>query len=232
MALPPRPPETANDLEIANMKHQRHHSPTRPCPARVAILTLLLAGTLTACGAGSVTVGGTFPTPNVEPIPLRLAVYYDDAMRNHTYTEYSESGREELRVASGQSHIRLFNTVLPAMFTQVVQVSSIEQAASMGVDAVFMPAIDVFELGLPQKTHLDMFEVRITYNMRLLTPQGGQIADWQHGSAAYGRVPAENFRSTQSSIEQATIAALRDLASTFSLEFAQQPDVRDWLNSL
>ena len=212
------------------MKQATQHRTLTARPARLLLLPLL-AGSLAACGAGSVMVGGSFPTPNVEPIPLRLAVYYDDALREHIYTEYSESGREELRVASGQSHVRLFNTVLPAMFTQVVQVGSIEEAAGLDVDAVFVPAIDVFELGLPQKTHLDMFEVRITYNMRLLTPQGGQIADWQHGSAAYGRAPAENFRSTQNSVEQATIAALRDLASTFSLDFSRQPDVQDWLNS-
>ncbi|MEC9223913.1 MAG: hypothetical protein VYE56_08480, partial [Pseudomonadota bacterium] len=99
-----------------------------------------------------------------------------------------------------------------------------------GVDAVFAPAIEEFQLALPAKTKLDVYEVWIKYNMRLLTAEGDYIADWILTS--YGKTPTETFRSVADGINEAAVVALRDLASSFSLSFGQVPEVRDWLSSL
>ena len=64
--------------------------------------------------------------------------------------------------------------------------------------------------------------------MRLLSAEGDYIADWVLTS--YGKTPTESFRSVEAAINDAAIVALRDLASSFSLSFAQVPEVRDWLN--
>ena len=191
---------------------------------------LFVAGLLNACGASSVIIEGNFPTPNINKMPLSVAVYYDDALREFAYMEYTETGREEINIESGLSHIQLFDAVLPAMFDQVVNVSSLEDAVSQNVDAVFAPAIEEFQLALPAKTKLDVYEVWIKYNMRLLTSEGDYIADWVLTS--YGKTPTETFRSVENGINEATVVALRDLASSFSLSFAQVPEVRDWLSSL
>ena len=198
--------------------------------ARTPLPALLLAGLLSACGVSNVVVEGSFPTPNVTPLPLRIGVLYEDALREHAYIEYSESGNEEYNVATGATHIRLFDTVLPAMFAEVVEVKSLEEAAGQGVDAVFIPVIDEFQLALPGKTKLDVYEVWIKYNMRLLTPEGGSIADWV--TTSYGKTQTEALRSGDYAINAATVVALRDLASSFSLRFAFVPEVRDWLNSM
>lgn len=190
----------------------------------LACLVLLLSG----CGVNNVVIEGSFPTPNVAQLPLTVAVYYDDALRDFSYIEYSETGQEEYNIASGISHIELFNAILPAMFSDVVVVNSLEEAQSRGVDAIFAPAIEEFQLALPAKTKLDVFEVWIKYNMRLLSADGEYIADWVLTS--YGKTPTETFRSVEASINDAAIVALRDLASSFSLSFAQVPEVRDWLN--
>ena len=163
-------------------------------------------------------------------MPLSVAVYYDDSLREFAYMEYSETGREEINIESGLSHIQLFNAVLPAMFDQVVNVNSLEDAVSQNVDAVFAPAIEEFQLALPAKTKLDVYEVWIKYNMRLLTSEGDYIADWVLTS--YGKTPTETFRSVEDGINEAAVVALRDLASSFSLSFAQIPEVRDWLSNL
>jgi len=183
---------------------------------------------VTGCGVSNVVIEGDFPTPNVSPLPLTVAVYYDDALRDFAYIEYSETGQEEYNIASGVSHISLFNAVLPAMFSNVVVVNSLEEAESRGVDAVFAPAIEEFQLALPAKTKLDVFEVWVKYNMRLLSAEGEYIADWVLTS--YGKTPTETFRSVEAAINEAAVIALRDLASSFSLSFAQVPEVRDWLN--
>lgn len=194
--------------------------------------TLLLLGSMllvTACGVNNVSVEGSYPRPNVTKLPLSIGVYYDDELRNHTYVEYSDLGREEYRVSSGETHIELFNSILPSMFERVVQLDSPEAAASVGVDAVFSPSIEEFQLALPQKTQLDAYEVWLKYNMRLFAPDGDYIADWV--LTAYGKTAKETLRSTETGINNATVSALRDLASNFTLSFTSVPDVRDWLGS-
>ena len=194
------------------------------------MVVLLVALALSGCGVSNVVIEGSFPTPNINKIPVTVAVYYDDALRGFSYLEYSETGQEEFNIESGQSHMELFNAVLPAMFDRVIVVDNLEDARAEGVDAVFAPAIEEFQLALPAKTKLDVYEVWIKYNMRLLTAEGDYIADWILTS--YGKTPTETFRSAADGINEAAVVALRDLASSFSLSFGQVPEVRDWLSSL
>ena len=195
-----------------------------------AALMLVAALYLTACGVNNVVIEGSFPTPNINKLPLSVAVYYDPALIEFAYIEYSETGNEEYNIASGQSHIELFSAVLPAMFDGVIEVDSIEDAKTLGVDAVFAPNIEEFQLALPSKTKLDVYEIWIKYNMRLMTPDGDYIADWVLTS--YGKTPTRSMRTTETAINEAAIVALRDLASSFSLSFTQVPEVKEWLNTL
>ena len=190
----------------------------------------LVALALSGCGVSNVVIEGSFPTPNINKIPVAVAVYYDDALREFSYIEYSETGREEFNIESGQSHMELFNAVLPAMFDRVIFVDNLEDARAEGVDAVFAPTIEEFQLALPAKTKLDVYEVWIKYNMRLITAEGDYNADWIVTS--YGKTPTETLRSAADGINEAAVVALRDLASSFSLSFGQVPEVRDWLSSL
>jgi hypothetical protein len=193
---------------------------------RLALMMLVIA----SCGVSNVVIDGSFPTPNIAKLPVSVAVIYDDALREFSFMEYTETGEEEFNIESGGSHIQLFNAVLPAMFDEVVFVDTIEEVQATGADAIFAPAIEEFQLALPAKTKLDVYEVWIKYNMRLLTAEGDYIADWVLTS--YGKTPAETFRSTEAAINDAAIVALRDLASSFSLGFGQVPEVRTWLSNL
>ena len=190
---------------------------------------LCVALLLSACGANSVVVEGSYPSPNIRPIPLTLGVFFDDELKDFSYIEYTETGKEEYVVASGQTHVQLFNSVLPSMFANVVVLDSLEAAAGAQVDAVFTPSIEEFQLALPQKTRLDAYEVWVKYNMRLLGPDGAYIADWVVTS--YGKTPTESLRSVESGINDATVGALRDLASNFTLTFRSVPEVSDWLET-
>jgi hypothetical protein len=184
---------------------------------------------LSSCGVSNVVIDGRFPTPNIDKMPIAIAVYYDDALKDFSYLEYSETGLEEFNIESGRSHVQLFNAVLPAMFSRVVFVESMEEVPALGVDAIFAPSIEEFQLALPSKTKLDVFEVWIKYNMRLLTSEGDYIADWVLTS--YGKTQTETFRSVEAAINDAAVVALRDLASSFALSFDQVPELQDWLNN-
>ena len=159
-----------------------------------------------------------------------MAIFYDDALREFSYMEYSETGREEINIESGESHIRLFNAVLPAMFEEVFEIGGMDDPIVQEVDAVFFPIIEEFQLALPEKTKLDVYEVWIKYNMRIVDPSGNSLADWVVTS--YGKTPTATFLSVEDGINEAAIVALRDLASSFSLNFSQIPEVQDWLNTL
>ena len=190
----------------------------------------LISCFLISCGVSNLVIQGSFPTPNINKIPLSVAVYYDDALRAFSYMEYSETGREEINIESGESHIRLFNAVLPAMFEEVIEVEGFDDPNVRGVDAVFAPVIEEFQLALPEKTKLEVYEVWIKYNMRILNPSGVSLADWVVTS--YGKTPTETFLSVEDGINDAAIVALRDLASSFSLNFTRVPEVQDWLSTL
>jgi len=196
-------------------------------PAISICAIVLPALLLSACGANSVVISGSFPAPNIGKLPISLAAVFDGNLQDFAYTEYSETGQEEYYIQSGQSHIQLFNAILPAMFDRVVFVNSLEDASVAGVDAIFVPNIEEFQLALPAKTRLDVYEVWIKYNMRLLTAEGDYLADWVLTS--YGKTPTETFVTTETAINDAAIVALRDLASTFALSFAQVPEISDWL---
>ena len=190
----------------------------------------LISCFLISCGVSTLVIQGSFPTPNINKIPLSVAVYYDDALRAFSYMEYSETGREEINIESGESHIRLFNAVLPAMFERVIEVEGFDDPNVQDVDAVFAPVIEEFQLALPEKTKLEVYEVWIKYNMRILNSRGVSLADWVVTS--YGKTPTETFLSVEDGINDAAIVALRDLASSFSLNFTRVPEVQDWLSTL
>ncbi len=191
---------------------------------------ILITSFMGSCGVSNLVIEGSFPTPNINKIPLSMAIFYDDALREFSYMEYSETGREEINIESGESHIRLFNAVLPAMFDQVVEIEGMDDPKVQEVDAVFSPTIEEFQLALPEKTKLDVYEVWIKYNMRIVDRGGNTLADWVLTS--YGKTPTATFLSVEDGINEAAIVALRDLASSFSLNFSQFPEVQDWLNNL
>lgn len=207
-------------------KRRTHHrcAAFRPSGWLVLLSSVLL---LAGCGANIVWVDGDYPEPNVSPVPIRLGVYYGEDLVDFQYVEFDDRGNEEYIVESGDSHMTLFNTVLPSMFAEVVELDS--PTTDAGVDAVFIPAIDEFQLAMPQKTRLDVYEVWIRYNMRLAEPGGETIADWV--MTAYGKVEQESLRTADSHISGATVAALRDLGSNFTVGFTSVPAVRDWLQS-
>ena len=58
------------------------------------VLILVIAFYLAACGVNNVVIEGSFPTPNINKLPLNVAVYYDPALIEFAYIEYSETGSE------------------------------------------------------------------------------------------------------------------------------------------
>jgi len=153
---------------------------------------------------------------------------YPEELRNFSFTEIDDyTGDDQYIINSGASQVELFNTVLPALFENVVLLDSLDSPQAGNIDAVFVPAIEEFQLGLPSKTKLKVYEIWVKYNMRLENPNGDYIADWV--MTAYGKSPTESFQSVDDGVQGAAVVALRDLAASFTLGFTGIPEVNEWL---
>lgn len=196
---------------------------------RGALILACVSFLLASCAANTINISGSYPSPLVRKIPITVGVYYPEELRNFSYIEIDDyTGDDQYIVNSGTTQIELFNTVLPALFENVVMIDSLESRSGTGdVDAIFVPDIEEFQLGLPQKTKLKVYEVWVKYNMRLENPDGEYIADWV--MTAYGKSPTESFQSVDAGVQDATIVALRDLAASFTLGFSGIPEVNEWL---
>jgi hypothetical protein len=184
---------------------------------------------LSACAANTITLSGTFPSPLVRKLPITVGVYYPDELKNYSFIEFDDNtGKDQYIIKSGTSQVELFNTLLPALFQNVVMLDSLDNVQSnTTLDAVFVPAIEEFQLGLPDKTRLDVYEVWVKYNMRLSNANGDYIADWV--MTAYGKAPEETFQSVDSGVQDAATVAMRDLAASFTIGFSDIPEVNEWL---
>ena len=89
-----------------------------------ALCASVCALVLASCGVSKVVIEGSYPTPNVAKLPLTLAVVYDEPLRSFSYIEYSETGAEEFNIASGESHVALFDA---ASMTRTTPLQHIHQ---------------------------------------------------------------------------------------------------------
>jgi hypothetical protein len=207
-----------------NLAGSRAHLAMKSCLLSIIFL-------LSACSATTINISGTFPAPLVQKLPLTVGVYYNDAFTNHSFIEINDNtGDDQYIINSGSSQIELFNTMLPAVFEEVVHLDTIDSASALSeLDAVFIPAIEEFQVGLPQKTRLNVYEIWVKYNMRLANANGDYIADWV--MTAYGKSPEETFQSVDAGVNDAANVALRDLAASFTLGFSNVPEIKEWLRS-
>ncbi|HWK55505.1 MAG TPA: hypothetical protein VNR18_14095 [Hyphomicrobiales bacterium] len=194
-----------------------------------ALVPLCLALLCAACSVSTITLSGNYPAPLTRKLPLTVGVYYPEELRSFSYVETDdESGEDQYIIESGAAQVQLFNTVLPAMFESVVQLDTLEMVgANPQLDAVFVPVLEEFQLGLPSKTKLNVYEIWLKYNMRLSKANGDYIADWV--MTAYGKSPDENFQSVDAGVKDAATVAMRDLAASLSLGFAGVAGIDEWL---
>ena len=198
-----------------------------PGSLAVSCVAVLCVVALSGCAARAITISASYPTPLVAKLPLTVGVYYPEALREFSYTEIDDSsGKDQYIIASGASQIALFNTILPVMFDEVIELDG-PSTDNPQVDAIFVPDVEEFQLGLPQKTKLSVFEIWLKYNMRLTQPNGDYIADWV--IKAYGKAPTATFQSVDIGVQNAAEVAMRDVAASFTLGFTEVPDIKDWL---
>ncbi len=203
---------------------------------KIGLLTKIIKlGALTTCCvlffsgcANKLTVKGDYPTPIIKKLPYILGVNYDKNFTEYKYVE-SKKDREEWTINIGQAQTKLFSTVLPAMFNDVVVLNSVTgNTAMQGVDLIFSPILTDFQYNMPSETKVQMFEVWMKFNVRVFESDGEPIADWI--MTAYGKTPSLIIQTKETALNEAMNVALRDAGARLSLTFVHVPEVRNWLN--
>jgi hypothetical protein len=190
------------------------------------VLLVLLAG----CGPSTVVVKGSFPPPLLDPLPLRLGVWYDEAFAGHEFFDEAKSRREsDWLVRTGEAQVQMWDTLLGGMFEELVHMKARPGPGQMTqlVDAVLVPHVDELQYAIPTHTNVKVYEIWMRYRFELLTTGGDTIADWT--MTAYGKTPTAFLQSDEAAVNLAAVVALRDAGANFATNFTRVPEVREWL---
>jgi len=191
---------------------------------------MVIAGVLCACGSQQVTVKGDFPTPLMDPMPLRIGIWYDEAFSTHEFFD-DAAGRTEASwlVKTGEAQVQMWNTVLGSMFVELVPMRGKPGGSEMNevVDAILVPHVDELQYAIPLHTNVKVYEIWLRYRFDLMLNNGDEIASWTMTS--YGKTPTAFMRSDTDAVNLAAVMALRDAGANFITNFTRVPDVSNWL---
>ncbi|UHQ54611.1 hypothetical protein [Microbulbifer sp. YPW16] len=188
--------------------------------ARLALTATVLL--VTAC-AHTVQVDGEYPEPVGEQYPLNVGYYLSEGFREFTYHEDSED-RDEWNINTGRAQQNLFQTVLGAMFTESIPLSSYPQELPDNIELVIVPEVRELQFTMPRETRVNIFEVWIKYDMYAYDKNGEQVANWV--ITAYGKTPTAFLKSREAALGQAINVALRDAGATLYTGFERVPELQ------
>lgn len=189
-------------------------------------LLALLAG----CGPAHVVVQGNFPPPLIEPLPLTIGVWYDEAFSKHEFFDEAKSKTQSSWIVStGVAQVQMWDTVLAGMFAQVVhlQAQPVPGQPVPGVDAVLIPHVEELQYAIPAQTQVKVYEIWMRYRFELLSADGAPVAEW--AMTSYGKTPTAFLQSDQEAVNLAAVMALRDAGANFSTNFTRLPAIQGWL---
>jgi len=152
------------------------------------------------------------------------------------------------RISVGSAQELMFNNLAKGMFANhrlvadsnsvaalspgsLVSSGSAQTAGSAEINAILIPSIGELQFSIPAQTKSDFYEVWLSYNFRLLTPDGSAIAEWP--MKAYGRANKRNYGfledTENGALQEAARVALRDAMAVFTFKFKRVPGVQQWL---
>lgn len=185
----------------------------------------LLAALVTGC-ASSVVVETDFPTPLVEPLPVRMGVIFPEELYNFIHSE-SIPQQSTWTIDLGDANIAMLEPLFNSMFAETLNVGDVPVGqAEMGrVDGVLRPVLEKFEFDVPIGERDEFVEVWMQYKLTLYKPTGEVVTEWP--VSGYGKAELDGKR--EAAVQRAAIVAMREVGAAISTQFAAQPDVNFWL---
>jgi hypothetical protein len=190
-------------------------------PRAIAVAASFAAVTigLTACGGVQIKPDTQLPKPLVATLPTRIGLVFPGDMRNFSHNETRWG--VEWTIALGDGHTHLMRDVFKDTFDQVQEFKDLEEARTApGLKAIFEPRIEQYSFVTARETGGRYYAVTIRYRINLYTPMGEKADSLT--LTGYGNSLAKGMSSGKP-LEKASLAAMRDAAAKFLVQFPDQP---------
>lgn len=160
----------------------------------------------------------TIPAPNINRIPITVAVRLPEQFEDFTHVE-DVLGSEEWTIHLGRSNAVFFTQLLTYMFDNVIMLQADEDPEIYDFDALIEPSIDAFEFSVPNQTKTDAFAVWIRYRIKVYDRNGVMVANVP--ISAYGKSLTTTMGGTNA-LRRAAVLAMRDAAALMIIKFDGQ----------
>jgi hypothetical protein len=182
----------------------------------------LVAAVLSACGGVSIKPQAVLPKPLIVPLPADVGLIIPQETRK--YVDRETRFGVDWKVELGPGEVRLMQDVFRDLFHHVEEFKDLESARTANdfrdLKALFETRVDQYSFVTARETVGRYYAVTIRYRINLYTPQGEQVDSYT--LTGYGNSLASGM-SGDKQLTQATIAAMRDAAAKFLVQFPDQP---------
>jgi hypothetical protein len=173
---------------------------------------------LSACGGVKIKPDAGLPKPLVATLPTRVGLVVPGDMRNFAHSETRWG--VDWNIALGDGHMHLMRDVFKDTFDQVQEFKDLEEARTApGLKAIFEPRIEQYSFVTARETGGRYYAVTIRYRINLYTPRGEKADSLT--LTGYGNALAKGMSSGKP-LELASLAAMRDAAAKFLVQFPEQ----------
>ena len=155
----------------------------------------------------------------------RVAIVLSPELTNYVHSE-SVARRGEYIINVGMVQKQLFQRLAQGTFSGhefTTQVGATE------ADGSLLPVITELQFSTPKQTRTDYYEVWMRYRFDLYDQTGTKVGSWD--LPAYGKANQANYSNDNEGLNAAAISACRDMAAMFSLNFANEPKLSQWIQS-
>jgi len=173
---------------------------------------------VTACGGIAIKPDPVLPQPLLQPLPTTVGLVLPNELRNYMHKETRWG--IDWQIALGPGHVHLLRDIFRDSFSHVQEFKDLAAArAASGLKAVFEPRIDQYSFVTDRDTGGRYDAVTIRYRINVYTPQGEKVDTLT--LTGYGSALAKGM-SNGKPLERATLAAMRDAAAKFLVQFPEQ----------
>jgi hypothetical protein len=173
---------------------------------------------LAACSSVGIKPDPVLPKPLIEPMPTTVALVLPNELRNYVHKETRWG--VDWKIELGPGHVHMMREIFKDAFRQVEEFKDLESARGAGFKALFEPRIEQYSFVTDHDTGGRYFACTIRYRINLYTPQAEKYDTLT--LTGYGSALAKGM-SSGSPLEHATLAAMRDAAAKFLVQFPDQP---------
>jgi hypothetical protein len=188
----------------------------------LAALAAVSAAMLAGC-ASQVVVDAEFPTPLIDPLPIRMGVMFPPELYNFIHSEAIPQ-QSTWTIDLGDANVAMLRPLFASMFAETLDVPDLPVESSR-LDGVLRSALEKFEFDVPIGERDEFVEVWMQYRLSLYQPDGELVTEWP--VSGYGK--AELSGNRELAVHRAAIVAMREVGATISTKFAEQPEVNYWL---